>query len=93
MAPDEGSNLFIVSFRLRPPAWTEFGISTLIGREPMLTPHTITMLSEPVHSDSSRAIKELGYQPSSLKEMLMDCYTWMVETGMLARAPEVSKAV
>jgi len=73
--------------------WTEFGVSSLIGREPMLTPHTIEMLSEPVHTDSSRAIKELGYRPSSLHEMLMDCYTWMIEAGMLVRTPQVSKAV
>lgn len=65
--------------------WTEFGVSTLIGREPMVTPHTIEMLSERVFSDSGRAIRELGYRPSSLEEMLRDCYEWMVDAGMLPR--------
>lgn len=67
--------------------WTEFILSNLIRREPMLTPHTITMLSETVFSDSTRAIEELDYKPSSLEEMLSDCHRWMIDSGMLA-APQ-----
>lgn len=72
---------------------TEFKISSWIGRVPMLTPHTIELLSENVFSDSSKAIQELNYKPATLNEMLMDCYQWMVATGMLkARNPETAKA-
>lgn len=64
---------------------TEFWLSTKLNREPTLTPHTIDLLSESIFSDSSKAIKELNYQPSSLEEMLLDCYQWMLSVGMIKR--------
>lgn len=66
--------------------WSEFTLAEMLGREPILTPHSITMLSEEVFSDSSRAIQELDYQPSTLEEMLTDCYQWMADTGRLTIA-------
>ncbi len=63
--------------------WAEFSASSLLGREPMLTPHTIAVLSEEVYSDSGLAVRELGYKPSSLREMLEDCHRWMLATGLL----------
>jgi nucleoside-diphosphate-sugar epimerase len=64
--------------------WTEFLLSTyVLRREPMLTPHTINILTETIFSDSSLAIKELDYDPSSLRTMLEDCHRWMVSEGML----------
>ncbi len=63
--------------------WNEFLYSSLVQREPMLTPHTIDILCETILSDSSKAIRELGYQPSSLQEMLLDCHQWIVETNYL----------
>lgn len=63
----------------------EFLISTQIGREPTLTPHIINLLSEYVYSDSTKAISELNYQPSSLSEMLCDCYDWMLKSKMIKR--------
>jgi len=64
--------------------WAEFLISThLMKRDPMLTPHTIDMLCNTIYSDSSLAIQELGYQPSTLREMLEDCHQWMVSSNML----------
>ncbi|MBL0349701.1 MAG: NAD-dependent epimerase/dehydratase family protein [Elusimicrobia bacterium] len=61
----------------------EYRLSTWLGREPAMTPHTAEMLRHTILSDSSKAIRELGYDPSSLEEMLMDCYRWMVATGRL----------
>lgn len=63
----------------------EFLISTQIGREPTLTPHIIDLLSEYIYSDSSKAIRELDYKPSSLDEMLCDCYEWMLKSKMIHR--------
>lgn len=61
--------------------YCEFYISTyILKREPMLTPHSIDILSEYVYSDSSKAIRDLSYEFSSLKEMLVDCYIWMKNT-------------
>lgn len=63
----------------------EFLISTQIGREPTLTPHIIDLLTEYIYSDSSKAIRELNYNPSSLEEMLSDCYEWMLKSKMIHR--------
>ena len=66
--------------------WSEFLLSTyILKRDPMLTPHSIDILCESVYSDSSLAIKHLGYHSSSVKEMLQDCYDWMVKVKMLNR--------
>ncbi len=64
--------------------YSEYFISTkILKREPMLTPHTIDILSEYVYSSSSKAINELNYEMSNLKEMLEDCYLWMKATKRL----------
>lgn len=63
----------------------EFLISTQLGREPMLTPHSMDLLSEFVYSNSSKAIKDLDYDPSSLEETLQDCFQWMLSVGMIKR--------
>lgn len=65
----------------------EYRISRLLGREPMLTPHLAETLRHTILSDSSKAIRELGYDPSSLDHMLLDCYRWMVDTGRMPRRP------
>lgn len=63
--------------------WSEFLFSSLVRREPMLTPHTIDILCESIHSDSSKAIREIGYHSTSLQEMLSDCYQWMVKVKLI----------
>jgi dihydroflavonol-4-reductase len=63
----------------------EYWISRIIGRPPTLDPHAAFTLCLNVYSDSSRAIRELGYQPSTLDETLRDCYEWMCAAGMLKR--------
>lgn len=71
-------------FVFRAYGWAEFLISTyVVKRDPMLTPHTIEMLCDIIYSDSSLAIRELDYQPSTLREMLEDCHQWMVSSKML----------
>jgi len=61
----------------------EYRVSRLIGREPVFTPDLADILCETVLCDSKKAVDELGYNPSSLRTMLLDCYEWMVETKML----------
>ena len=82
------------------PAWLfrlagriEYRFSRIVGTEPMLTPPMADILCETVLCDSTKAIEELGYKPSSLATMLMDCYQWMVATKMLpARSAAGSEA-
>lgn len=75
------SSLFLIY------GYAEYYLSTWLGREPTMTPHIAETLRHTILSDSSKAIRELGYNPSSLDEMLMDCYLWMVETGMIPAQP------
>jgi dihydroflavonol-4-reductase len=63
----------------------EYRFSSFLGKEPMLTPPMADILCETVYCDSRKAIEELGYAPSSLETMLMDCYQWMVSVQMLPR--------
>ena len=65
--------------------WVEYHISRLRRRRPMLTPHTADILCEFVYSDSSLAINTLDYKPSTLNEMLQDCYQWMLDTGRITK--------
>ena len=37
-------------------------------------------------------MKTLGYRSSSLREMLTDCYQWMVAEGMLDRPAPIADA-
>lgn len=67
----------------RPLAWAEYRLSLMLGRQPVFTPHIIYVLTLYLLSDSSKAERELGYRPSSVEEMVHDCYRWMVDTGRL----------
>ncbi|MBL0059395.1 MAG: NAD-dependent epimerase/dehydratase family protein [Elusimicrobia bacterium] len=71
--------------------YVEYYLSTWLGREPTMTPHIAETLRHTILSDSSKAIRELGYEPSSLDEMLTDCYQWMVATGRLSARPQEGK--
>ncbi len=71
---------------------TEYLVSSLLKREPMLSPHSIYLLSISVYSDSSRAERDLGYRSSSLETMLRDCHQWMVATGRLPALSETGTA-
>ena len=61
----------------------EYRISSLLGVEPMVTPSLADILCDTVLCSSDKAIRELGYEPSSLREMLLDCHQWMLATGLL----------
>ncbi len=65
----------------------EYHVSTFLNREPMVTPSMADILCETVLCDSSKAVEEIGYEPSSLDTMLRDCHQWMVSTGMLPPLP------
>jgi nucleoside-diphosphate-sugar epimerase len=59
------------------------GIAALTGREPQVTPEAAAIVTGHARIDSSRAIRELGYQPVALETMLQDSYRWMKDEGLL----------
>jgi len=60
-----------------------YWVSCVTGKEPDVTPEKATLVSNDLICKSDRAIKELGYEPIPLRDMLTDCHRWMVEGGML----------
>jgi nucleoside-diphosphate-sugar epimerase len=58
-------------------------IAAVTGREPLVTPDAIAIVTGAARLDSSRAVRELGYQPVALEAMLQDSYRWMKDEGLL----------
>ena len=61
----------------------EFRVCSTLRRESVFTPGLAEILCETVLCDSSKAIQELDYRPSSLSIMLDDCYRWMVDFAVI----------
>lgn len=61
------------------------GLAAVTGREPQVTPAAAAIVTGRMRIDSSRAVRELGYQPVALETMIEDAYRWMKDEGLLAR--------
>lgn len=57
--------------------------AALTGRAPEVTPEGAAITCNRVTMDSALAQRELGYRPSTLKEMVGDCVAWMRADGLL----------
>lgn len=70
--------LFLLSY---PALW----ISYLTRKKPMITPQLVRLLGTGLTpaSEFCKANKELGYESSSLDDMINDCMEWMESEGML----------
>lgn len=58
-------------------------VSPLLRREPDLTADAIALLSTNIYCRNTRAVVELGYEPTALSEILDDCHRWLIDTGRL----------
>lgn len=72
------------------PAWmlTLLGktcntLSHVTRREPRITAEAAAMVCREIQCDSSKAERDLGYQPTSLKDMVQDSYRWLKKRGLL----------
>src|SRR5262249_15919055 len=61
----------------------EYYVCRGMGWTPVFTPDLADIMCETVLSDSGKEITELGYQPSALETMLLDCYEWLLESKTL----------
>jgi nucleoside-diphosphate-sugar epimerase len=53
------------------------------GREPDITPEGAAIVTASPRAVSQRAVRELGFRPVSIKDMLTDCWEWMrTEEGL-----------
>lgn len=57
--------------------------SRFTGKAPPITPEMASLMSRKVSTSSAKAQRELGYRIVPLKEMVKDCYDWMVAEGRL----------
>jgi nucleoside-diphosphate-sugar epimerase len=57
--------------------------SRFTGKEPPITPEMASLMSRRVSTSSAKAQRELGYRVVPLKDMVKDCYDWMVAEGRI----------
>jgi nucleoside-diphosphate-sugar epimerase len=60
--------------------------SNFTGREPELSSAGARIVTESLRVDDSKARRELGYATTPLRDMLLDCHTWMCREGILPSA-------
>ena len=58
-------------------------MSHLTGREPRLTPEAARMVTREMSCDCAKAVRELGFRPVPLHEMVADCVDWLASEGLL----------
>src|ERR1700722_13870863 len=57
--------------------------SRFTGEQPPITPEMVETISKSVSTKSAKAQRELGYRIVPLKDMVKDCYDWMVSEGRI----------
>src|SRR6202042_1797361 len=57
--------------------------SRFTGKQPPITPEMASLMSRRVSTSSAKAQRELGYRIVRLKQMVKDCYDWMVAEGRI----------
>jgi dihydroflavonol-4-reductase len=58
-------------------------VSNFTGKEPPITRDVVASLGKNAVVHSAKAQRELGYKIVSLKEMVRDCFDWMVAEGRI----------
>jgi nucleoside-diphosphate-sugar epimerase len=53
------------------------------GKEPLLTYPKYKRLVGRLSCDNSKAVRELGFSTTSIREMVSDCYEWLKREGLL----------
>jgi dihydroflavonol-4-reductase len=57
--------------------------SRFTGKPPPITPEMVQTISKSVSTSSAKASRELSYRVVALKDMVKDCYDWMVAEGRI----------
>lgn len=58
-------------------------MAAVTGREPDLTPEGAAFITQHIECDSSRAVSDLGYRFTPVRQLLEDTCAWMRAEGML----------
>jgi dihydroflavonol-4-reductase len=57
--------------------------SHITRKPPPITPEMVATISKSVSTNSAKAQRELGYRIVPLKDMVKDCYDWMMAEGRI----------
>ena len=63
-------------------------ISTITGKEPMISEESAAMLSANIVCRSDKAMRELDYRPAPVETMLKDCIDWMIAEDLISQRAE-----
>mgnify|MGYP001811980263 CR=1 FL=1 len=77
--PARASPVFI----LKAAARAYVAIAAITGKEPDLTPEGAAMITRHIRCDSSKAMEELDYRFTPVRQLLADTCDWMEKQGML----------
>ena len=64
-------------------AWAHYGVSLITRKEPTITPEIVRMTQFARTLSSEKAIRELGYPQTPLRESLEKTYRWYKDNGYL----------
>ncbi len=59
-------------------------VAAVTGKEPDLTPEAAAMITRHIECDSSKAVSELNYRFTPVRQLLEDTCQWMRKKGMLS---------
>ncbi len=62
-------------------------LSSITGKEPMITAESAAFLSANIICRSDKAIRELDYRPASIEAMLKECIDWMIAEDRMGPEP------
>jgi nucleoside-diphosphate-sugar epimerase len=58
-------------------------VSNFTGKRPAITREIVDSIGRKATVTSAKAQRELGYRVVGLKEMVKDCYEWMLTEGRI----------
>ncbi len=64
-----------------PVAWLDERVLARLGKPPAIPIDAVRMAKESMYYDTSKAIRELGYQPGSLDDAVRSAVKWFADNG------------
>ena len=64
-------------------AWGSYGVSLITRKEPPITPEIVRLMQHARRYSSEKAIRELDYPQTPLRESLEKCFRWYKDNGYL----------
>ena len=79
--PNRTTPIWILKLLGRVSLWGSY----ITGKEPDITPEKVILITDQILCNSQKAENELDYHSVPLKNMLDDCYQWMLSDGLIGK--------